>query len=59
MNGKAAFCFGMAAISAAGAVLWFNDGIKAVRGDNWADAMHYSPNGVKPDAEVPEKAKAD
>lgn len=49
MNGKAAFCFTMAAMSAVGAALWFNDGLRAMRGDVWPDAMrYYSANHKAP-----------
>lgn len=49
MNTKAAFCFTMAALSAVGAALWVHDGVRAMRGDVWPDAMrYYSANGKPP-----------
>lgn len=46
MNTKAAFAFTMAGLSAVGAALWFNDGLRALRGDVWPDAMRsFSVNG--------------
>lgn len=49
VNGKAVFNFAMAVLCAAGAVGYFNDGIKQVRGDVWPDAMrYYSANHKAP-----------
>jgi hypothetical protein len=52
MNGKAAFCFTMAALSAVGSVLWFHDALRAMRGDVWPDAMHYYSTNHKTPSNV-------
>lgn len=52
MNGKAAFCFTMAGLSAVAAVFWFNDAIRELRGDVWPDAMRYYNNSAKPHSTV-------
>jgi hypothetical protein len=50
MNGKAVACFALSALCTLGAIGYFNDGVRAMRGDVWPDAVRYSPNGETPEA---------
>jgi hypothetical protein len=62
MNGKAVLSFTMAGLCALGAIGYFNDGLKALRGDVWRDAMRVSPNGAEPstvNAKVTDKETAE
>lgn len=52
MNAKAAFCFTMAALSVVGAAFWVSDGVRALRGDVWPDAVRYYNNSDKPHSTV-------